>query len=321
MLDQWLLFADAKPTVVVVTGGARRNTANVPLDAIVADRLAPPDLHAPYGTNAPGSRDQSDDETESVISVPEPSATEQVLSRIHDEKQASRWLARLSGIRRRVCRIKNGQQAMATGFLIGPELVATASFVIDPRTSPDNTEVQFDFEIVDGVVQPGRLIPVRAISVEGRMPPGTTATDPGAPASFGLLELKEPEGDRSIDGKPKRGWFDLTSSAGEVVRGQPLFLFHHPQGAYLRMSEGNLIDRAGDNRLRYQAETAPGSSGAPLFNERFQLLGLHEARLPDDHYPNLKLGLCSQAIASVLQAKGRTLYPWIEPEPDSADAE
>jgi hypothetical protein len=144
--------------------------------------------------------------------------------------------------------------------------------------------------------------------------------DPDAPISLGLLELQVPEGDHAIDGGPKRGWFDLSSPAGKVDRGQPLFLFHHPQGTDLRLSSGSVVDLPTANRLRYEADTAPGSSGAPLFNEQFQLLGLHEGRLFGGS-PNLKFGLRAQAMAAILRAKGRPLHPWTEPEPEPADTD
>jgi hypothetical protein len=69
-------------------------------------------------------------------------------------------------------------------------------------------------------------------------------------------------------------------------------------------------------RFCYKGMTAPGSSGAPIFNRSFRLLGLHEGRLgppfaPDD---SGKVALRADAIAGVLRVKGRLPPRWADPE-------
>ena len=66
----------------------------------------------------------------------------------------------------------------------------------------------------------------------------------------------------------------------------PVHLIGHPCGGSLQLSlSGRLIDRD-DHRLHYTTATEAGSSGSPVFNGDWQVIGIHHAggaRLPRLH--------------------------------------
>lgn len=58
---------------------------------------------------------------------------------------------------------------------------------------------------------------------------------------------------------------------------QPVHVVHHPQGGAKRVTSGHLAMQTGCAAFFHTAPTAPGSSGAPIFDARFRLLGVHVA--------------------------------------------
>ena len=63
---------------------------------------------------------------------------------------------------------------------------------------------------------------------------------------------------------------------GKAVRpDEPVFILHYPMGLpRLQLSLGRLIGVEGP-WLQYDADTQPGSSGAPVFNDEWSVVGMH----------------------------------------------
>ncbi|HLO59230.1 MAG TPA: DNA/RNA non-specific endonuclease [Bacteroidales bacterium] len=55
-----------------------------------------------------------------------------------------------------------------------------------------------------------------------------------------------------------------------------LNIIHHPQGDYKQISirENTFVD-IDETKIMYKTDTAPGSSGSPVFNDQWQVVGLH----------------------------------------------
>jgi hypothetical protein len=141
-----------------------------------------------------------------------------------------------------------------------------------------------------------------------------------APVWLGLLQLQEPEGLQVDGGSPARGWFDLSVADVNFVNGEPLFLFYFPKGDYLRMSQGSLRGATTPTRFLYEGMIEPGSSGAPIFDRDFRLLGLHEGSL-GTQWPAAdsgKVALRADTIARVLSATRHLPPRWAEPEAEPA---
>ncbi|ANM30177.1 hypothetical protein ABI59_12235 [Acidobacteria bacterium Mor1] len=65
-----------------------------------------------------------------------------------------------------------------------------------------------------------------------------------------------------------------------VGEGQRAYIIGHPQGRKLSFSihDNHLLDRD-DRFLHYRSPTEPGSSGSPVFNREWELIGLHHRGL------------------------------------------
>jgi hypothetical protein len=55
-------------------------------------------------------------------------------------------------------------------------------------------------------------------------------------------------------------------------------LIGHPAGGNLTFSLGGKLLAYDDTQLQYVAETEPGSGGSPVFNEQWQVIGVHRLR-------------------------------------------
>ncbi len=78
-----------------------------------------------------------------------------------------------------------------------------------------------------------------------------------------------------------------------VRRGEPISVVGFPEGVYKVMTGTVLGTRESDKRIRTTADTAGGSSGGPLLNNKGQVIGIHAGR--DEAIPaNVLKGLLSQ---------------------------
>jgi endonuclease G len=77
------------------------------------------------------------------------------------------------------------------------------------------------------------------------------------------------------------GWLQLNPAQGKINKGEYVSIIQHPGGEPKQISvrENQLVDIA-DARLTYLCDTAPGSSGSPVFNDSWQIVGLHHSGVP-----------------------------------------
>jgi hypothetical protein len=194
--------------------------------------------------------------------------------------------------------------SIGTGFLVGPDLVLTACHVVDryidenlrqAPAPPQGLLVVFDhFEgdpIVDDAFQGGTRIPFHdnwlvacspKCGCEGEMAPQEAqAAMFGANLDFALIRLSQQAGyqSRRDNGGERRRWISVAAQAPMLQVDARITIPQHPQGASIRMDIGRRIAGGAQSRIRYDAETDDGSSGAPCLDEAFRLVGLHTAEI------------------------------------------
>lgn len=222
---------------------------------------------------------------------------------------------RLDEIRHRVCRIEDAaRNALGTGFLVAADLVLTNHHVVvaDMRGPHDvfrpaaDIICRFDYAIQAGAQSDGAPIALGldwlvAWSPRSAFDPGDTGGEPAAgELDFALLRLAEPVGDQAGPDGPKRGWVKVSRLPPRPQPRDILFIAQHPEGLPIKLGPGNVLDlNPSATRIRYDANTEPGSSGAPVFNAALDLVALHHAGDPNfafDHQPTYNQGIVIQAL-------------------------
>jgi V8-like Glu-specific endopeptidase len=68
---------------------------------------------------------------------------------------------------------------------------------------------------------------------------------------------------------------DLANAAGVLVN-ERVYIIQHPNGGVKKIGmHHNVVRHVDDDVIQYWTDTEPGSSGSPVFNERWQLIALH----------------------------------------------
>lgn len=167
------------------------------------------------------------------------------------------------------------RRAHATGFMVSPDLLLTNRHVLRASTAAElagvirEPTVEFDFEFdVDGVSRQTvthRLEPERFFHADEALDMALVAVAP-----------VDTTGTRRLD---ERGYLVLNGRIGKAGTGDYATIIQHPDGKEKEISlrENEVLDRTLPTALIYKSDTAQGSSGAPVFNDEWQVIALHSA--------------------------------------------
>lgn len=156
-----------------------------------------------------------------------------------------------------------------TGFLVSPSLLLTNNHVLETASESGFSKVEFDFE----ADLTGRVRETITFDLDPRT---FFLTD--EELDFTLVAVS-PNGDRL----PRDwGWHRLPEQDGLVVKGEFVSIIQHPNGEakQLALRENRVIDLL-DDFAHYQTDTAPGSSGSPVFNDQWEMVALHHSGVPE----------------------------------------
>jgi len=156
-----------------------------------------------------------------------------------------------------------------TGFLVSPALLLTNNHVLESENNAAGSEVEFDFEL-------DLAGNIRQSVTFGLSPQTFFLTDEDL--DFTLVAVT-PKPDRE---PIEWGWIHFVDQDGLLVKGEYVSIIQHPNGEakQLALRENEVIDLL-DNFAHYKTDTAPGSSGSPVFNDQWELVALHHSGVPD----------------------------------------
>lgn len=224
------------------------------------------------------------------------------------------FLRRFGQIVNWVCRIsvpQSGGTGYGTGLLIGRNAVLTNFHVVEPLitgamgTDRHKVTLQFDYRngpdgttITEGATcrlfdSDDWLIDSSPYHTDDLQCQGIAEKLASSPPihdlDYAVLRLDrdvgmQPPGDHPTPGAPIRGWAELPKAEVDFTRDfgkdEAVFLFQHPQAEALSLDwekPAVLGLNANQTRVLYNVNTRAGSSGAPCFNAKLELIALHHA--------------------------------------------
>ena len=160
----------------------------------------------------------------------------------------------------------------ATGFLISENLMMTNHHVFDSAEQASDPDNELNFTLERREFQ-------REAAGEGvARPRHSVRSERGA--RFRDRRRQETSG-RPVSGRGVRPC-PRGLLLGKTVVGTPLNIVQHPNGEPKKVAFRNNVMNAvkGKNFVVYLTDTDPGSSGSPVFNDRWQLVALHHLSQP-----------------------------------------
>jgi len=170
--------------------------------------------------------------------------------------------------------VRNGESGLVgygTGFMISPRLLLTNHHVLATADDAAQSWLHFRYEY-DAL---GRLLEPCVFALD---PSTFFFTDADLDATVVAVAPETPDRRQHVS---RFGWLRLSTSADTVVSGEWLTMVHHPDGRPKQVAlRQNLLINRDDRDLWYATETAPASSGAPVFNDSWQVVGVHRLGAP-----------------------------------------
>jgi endonuclease G len=163
-----------------------------------------------------------------------------------------------------------------TGFLVSPRLLLTNNHVLPSREGARFSVVEFHFQ--NGV--DGRPLTSHMFELQ---PDVFFATHPALDFTLvAVAERSRANGGAAPVPLARFGFNRLSREQGKILIGELINVIQHPDGKpkQIALQQNELIDRL-DDFLHYQTDTAPGSSGSPLYNNQWEVVGLHHSGVPE----------------------------------------
>lgn len=167
-------------------------------------------------------------------------------------------------------RSMTGRRSLGTGFMVSPRLLLTNNHVLPDVDQAAICQVEFNYQ--NGIDT--RPLP----SVVFDLQPDVFFLTNEA-LDYSLVAVAE----RAINGDPLSsfGWLPLIEEEGKILKGEYASIIQHPNGEpkQLALRENQIVDLL-ENFLHYETDTAPGSSGSPVFSDQWEIVALHHSGVP-----------------------------------------
>lgn len=169
-----------------------------------------------------------------------------------------------------------------TGFLISPRLLMTNNHVLEDAGAPTNSLVEFDFvrrfDGSIGTTQLFRLLPAEFFI--------TSEVCDGLNLDYTIVAVEAINAQGAS--LAERGFIPLIITSGKLAVKELTNIIQHPGGEpqQVALRDSQVVESL-EHFIQYEADTLPGSSGSPVFNDQWQLAALHHSGVPEEVRPGV----------------------------------
>jgi V8-like Glu-specific endopeptidase len=161
---------------------------------------------------------------------------------------------------RSVVRILCSDKTVATGFVIKTNLLVTNHHVLPSATLAQSAIIQFNFQKtasgLDAEIDQMKLLPEKFFCTSEQ-------DDLTVVMINGLISSK---------------WEEIRIETIKLSAQERVFIIQHPGGGDKQIALGsNLVVYSDNDRVQYLTDTLPGSSGSPVFNDKWQVVAIHHS--------------------------------------------
>lgn len=163
-------------------------------------------------------------------------------------------------VSKRICMMVNNyeQGFRATGFLVNKDYILTNQHVLSSKEVADRTEVWFNYE--EGTSRQANLLKCKLFGQEAMI---------SEQYDIALCRINYDQEPHFFESFPKVQF-------GMPLKDDTVPIIQHPNGMPKQICIGhNSLCYMDDERIQYLTDTMPGSSGAPVFDSNWNLIGLH----------------------------------------------
>lgn len=196
--------------------------------------------------------------------------------------------------------VRGTVRGYGTGFLVTGSLLITNHHVLPDAATARSSVIEFDYQ--DGV--DGRPLPPQVFPLD---PARFFVADRGL--DFALVAVGAPTAVLAQFGSNR-----LTAAQGTIIIGEFVTIVQHPRGEkkQVALRENQIVDIP-ELVVHYAADTEPGSSGSPVFNDQWEVVALHHASVPaptrEDLGGFVNEGIRISRILNFLAARAEQLPP------------
>ena len=175
------------------------------------------------------------------------------------------FLAKGARVVEGVCKIEqcNDLFPLGTGFLIEPDLVMTNCHVLMNDEEAKEAQIRFGYKIdTAGQLQMGEVYSIKRVIFRS----------PIDDLDCAVLQIDHPVNKNSIE--------CVRLGTQKVQKGDLVYIIQHPLGLPQKVVlQNNRITYVSEDfrRMQYLTNTLNGSSGSPVCNDRWEVVGLHHS--------------------------------------------
>jgi endonuclease G, mitochondrial len=198
-------------------------------------------------------------------------AVDEILERVLDDPDLRpvHWLSGGLRVAQSVGLVK-GPLGNGTGFLVAPWLLMTNNHVLPTEDAASAAGVRFGFQEQES----GDIAGVRKVDLDAAR---FFVTSPEALLDYTVVAVG-PLPDGRAPGEVF-GTIPLVGALGKILEGEPVNIIQHPEGRPKEIAFRNnqLVKLVDDDVMTYATDTDHGSSGSPVLNDQWELVGLHRS--------------------------------------------